>query len=236
MKKNFLTVILTTVLVCVLAVSVFSAGFVSAVEGDPVQSSDVSGVSSEESDSSNDSTSSDTSSDETASGDTSSDGTTSGDASSDESTSSDETTSGEENTSSDQTASGEENTSSDTTSSQRPITSQGAGGGSTFIDEFGSIVDVTVPSGEDGETENDVTEEEIDEGEHFVSENISQMSAIIGKIIWIPILFVLLAIGGLVYVNVFYAKKYKKVDNSKTLFGVKPTKKSAARRKPTKRR
>lgn len=169
-----------------------------------------------------------TTSNVTGSDEASSEETVSGETVSGE-TASEETTSGEttsEGTTSGVTSSGE--TSSSTTSSKKPntTTSQGmGGGGSTFIDESGNVVVVPETNEGDSATETDETEPTVDT-------DTKKMGSVINKIIWIPIVFGVLSIAGLVYINVFYAKKYKETKkNSKELFGVKPKAKRKAKRK-----
>lgn len=136
--------------------------------------------------------------------------------SSSESDSSDETSSNE--LSSDEMSS-DEQTSSSGTSSKKPITSQGSGGGSTFIDESGSQIGqnnssttVSVPGNLIGTEQDD--EEEEDDGNHFTGKTTFAATSIY-KIIWLPILLIVLCVGGLVYVNVFVKKQYAIQKSSK---------------------
>ena len=173
----------------------------------------------------------------------------SSDASSSEESSSDEDSSANDvssqgSESSEATSSEEEDndtvsSKTSSTSSTKPSTSAGRPNGNTFINEYGSAV--TIPDedlNQDGTEDEYVDEEEIiDEEEHFyIDDNVRKMGSVIAKVIWIPILFAVLAIAGLVYVNVFYPRQFKQSEKNsrKELFGVKNQKKKAIRHKPTK--
>lgn len=212
MKKffsNSLVLILTVAMVMCLSIGCITA----FAEPEDLSSSE-SAVSSVE-----ETSSQDVSSQEDASEETTSEETTS------EETASEET---ESQASGGGTASQEGNSSNaSSTTSSKKTTSKGSGGGKTFIDEYGSTITIT--------TTEDEVEEELEEGEdeeeHYVDENTLKMSSTIAKVMWIPIVFAVLSAAGLVYFNVFYAKKYKQAKkNSKELFGVKPKKATATRR------
>ena len=191
-------------------------------------SSATSSETSSEETSSNESTSSDESSSEE---NTSSDESSSDESSSDES-SSDESSS-EEGTSSDESSSEEETSSTASTTSKPGQSSAKPGGGSTFIDETGSNVTVSVPTVdvEEGDGEQlyipDEEAEGVDEEiEEYEGGKVVAMSSLVYRYIWIPILIALLCIGALIYVNVFVKIK---------IFGDKAAHSSNKTRKATRK-
>ena len=208
--KHQINLILTAVLcVCILAVSTVSV-MATEPDGDATVLTSSEFVPSDVvNDTSSESSSVDNDSSEDTPSNSSSDSTSSDETSSDEN-SSDETTS-------DETASGD--TSSSDTTSKRPITSEGAGAGDTFIDETGSLVtgsgtvsDTSVPGGLIG-TESTVEPE--DDGNHFTGETTTAAAAVM-KVIWIPILMIFVCVVGLIYINVFVKPKYEPITKKET--------------------
>ena len=204
-----LTAILVVILCMALTVAVGIS--VSATEGDGSVSS-VESVSSDSSvASSSEETSSLTSSETAASSDSemSSEQVTS----SEESNSSEEETSSDSEVSSEEATGSEEETSSQETSSKKPITSGGAHDGNTFIEQTGSELasDNSVSgTGDDEPISSDYAEGVEDEIGDEYQGNTSFVSDKIYKIIWIPIVFAVLCIAGLVVVNILFRKKYPK--------------------------
>ena len=211
MIKNIsliLVVVIYLVLVFTATVTTYATGEnLSSDLNSQTSSNDVSSTSSETNsessssvNSSEDSDVSSTTSSDVSSNDSSDTGsTTSSDVSSTTSSESNESGSDEGNSSS-------ETTSETTSSSEGGITSAGAGGGSTFIDETGSGGNVGI-----GNTSGtDTLEQPIDENEdldHYVG-NASTFGSKIYKVIWIPIVVALMCIGGLVYINLVYKKRF----------------------------
>lgn len=217
--KNKLNIICAAVLVLSFAFAIPSLGMKTSAE---------TGTSSHTASTSSPTTSSKTSSTDKTSSTSSSSGTS--DTSSNKTSS---TSSPSKDTSSDKSSSTTTSKTS-STSSKKGVSSAGAGGGKTFINEYGSTV--TVPENTQGVTQEETVGDagdDIAEEDYFTDETVSTMGKLIGKVIWIPILFAVLAIAGLIYVNVFYAKLFKgmgkKNKNDKSLFGVKPKKKGTRR-------
>ena len=78
---------------------------------------------------------------------------------------------------------------------------------STFIDE--STGGTLTGGGDDY-----IDDKPIDDDDHFVDENVTMFKNSIGRVIWIPILFTLLAVGALIYINVIYPKNMGFVKSS----------------------
>lgn len=187
-----------------------------------VSSSDE-GIGSDESSEENESSSSDESSgDETSSDESSSE--ESSDESSEDGESSDE--------------SSEEETSSEETSSKKPIYSNGAGGGSTFIDENDSQIaegNSSIVSSEPTTSSGTSSTGEIQpEDEHFEGEATTVKDKIF-KVIWIPIVVSVLCIAGLVYVNLFWNKHSKPIHSARTSSQNNDSKSTGAKRRKRKK-
>ena len=139
------------------------------------------------------------------------------DVSSDESQVSSEDTSTESSKVSSGSSDGDQNESNTSSQSQTSSSSStvnhattsivhgndaGTGGKySTFIDEStgGEVI-------ANEEADEEITEDESD-FDHFIDKNVTALRSTILRIIWIPILFILLAAAALVYVNIIYPKK-----------------------------
>lgn len=154
----------------------------------------------------------------------STDSSDSSDASSGDEVSSEDGTSSEngnesssEVTSGDETSSVDGTSSSDTTTSKpnKPIYSDGGGGGSTFIEQDpsqlaslnASTVVNSVASDEPISSEYIETDEEIDE---YYQTKTSLVADGLVKYIWIPITVAVLCIAALITVNILFRKKYPK--------------------------
>lgn len=186
--KHQLNRILTIVLcLCILAVTTITA-MATEPDGEPVVSTSSALVSSDiVSDTSSESDSSDSTSENVSSDNTSSDDASSEDTSSEETVSSD--------------------VSSSTTSSKRPITSNGAGAGDTFVDETTSNIGGASGNDSTGNTEDDMN--------HFSSETTNSAAAIL-KVIWLPILLIVVCVVGLIYINMFVKPKYEPIVKNET--------------------
>lgn len=204
--KHQLNIILTVVLcICILAVTTFTA-MATEPDGDSIASTSSSLVSSEVVGGTSSESGSGDSSSDNESTESTPDDTSSGDTASDENSSDD--------TSSDDTSSGD--VSSSETSSKRPITSQGAGAGDTFIDETTSNIG--------GVSGSDSSENVEDDMNHFTGETTNSAASIL-KVIWLPILLIFVCIVGLVYINVFVKPKYEPIVKSETGKAVRRRKK-----------
>lgn len=102
-----------------------------------------------------------------------------------------------------------DSTSSKNTSSKKPIHSTG-GHGNTFISQDVTTGTQSVITSSAAPTVSvDYFESYDDDEEHYVARSNSAASAIY-KIIWIPIVLIVLCTGGLVTANVMFRKKYPK--------------------------
>lgn len=231
--KNTISYILVMVL-CISVMLAATATVMATEEGGQDSASSVSTATSVEQDSSS-SDSSSTESDLSSSSsnlDTNSNSSeTSSDQSSTDSSSSDsEESSSESSSSEDSTSSG--NMSSDTTSSTPQnsggITSAGAGGGHTFIDETGSAVS-GIGGNESTETSSAIDQEDhedfVEDEDHYETDVTSQRARIL-RWIWIPSIIAALCIAALVYVNIKFRSLFKTGAASK---------KSATKKGPAKR-
>ena len=141
--------------------------------------------------------------------------TSSGDDVSDGGSSADSTSAGQTNSGS-EISSGTENTSSGTTSSKvnRPIQSTGQGG-NNFIDQDGDQLASQNASTSSGTASGDglVSEgyvEDDDSDTNFFQGKATTVAENIYKVIWIPILLALICVAALVFVNIWFNKKYPK--------------------------
>ncbi len=203
LKKSALALfnVLCIVLIVVSAITVSAVG-----EGDvssSQESSEVSSVTEQPSssvDSDSVSTDSDTSGAE-------SDDLSSDDGSSDSSDSSESDTSSIDGDSSEESSS--DSTSSKNTSSKKPVHTTG-GHGNTFISQDVTTGTQSVITSSAASTVSaDYNESYDDDEEHYVARSKSAASAIY-KLIWIPIVLIVLCVGGLVTANVMFRKKYPK--------------------------
>ena len=201
--KHQINLILTVVLcVCILAVSTISVMATESQEDTTVLTS---------SDFVPSDVASDTSSESSSADNGSSDSVSSGsDSSADISSDVDTDTTSSEVTSSDENAS--EVVSNPSTSSKRPTTSEDLGAGDTFVDETSSTVNGSNTVSNTGVP----SEDSHNDDNYTLSENANNKNSVI-KVVWIPILLILICVVGLIYINVFVTPKYEpitKKDNS----------------------
>ena len=239
MKRNLFSFLIIIICILVMAYATLS---VAATNGDGV--GDGAGASSDEASSSQESFSSESSSEESSSsesssvegGDSSSESSSeNAESSSSDGSSSEEGTESTESSSEETGSEGEEDTSSSSTSSKKPITSVGAGGGSTFVDETDpnvSLPQVTskVESSDEQDTPGNIPGTDDFEGEDYDEGETISMASRIYNVIWIPIVISLICIGALIYVNVAFRKKFGEVKSQKKV------KRTANRRKKSSRR
>ena len=118
-------------------------------------------------------------------------------------------------TSSDESSS--DSTSSKNTSSKKPIHSTGGHGG-TFIEQDvtssrQSVTTSSTVSTTSTESLESYVEDEDEDVDHYVAHSKSAANAVL-KLIWIPIVLIVLCTGGLITANVMFRRKYpKKADD-----------------------
>lgn len=194
--------VLCIVLIVVSAITVSAVG-----EEDSSSSQGSSEVSSVASQSSSSSDSGSSSTDSTSSDNESENASSDSSDSLNSSDSTESDTSSADGDSSDESSS--DSTSSKNTSSKKPIHSTG-GHGNTFISQ-----DVTtgtqsvITSSATSTVSVDYDESYDDDEEHYVARSKSAASAVL-KLIWIPIVLIVLCTGGLITANVMFRKKYPK--------------------------
>ena len=205
MLKNWALALINMLCIVLIVVSAIT---VSAVGEDDnlssQQSSEKSSAVSQSSSSSkdNESVSSDSSSSDNESEDTSS--TESDSESSDTSESDTSTSDGDE-----EEEDSSDSTSSKKTSSKKPIHSTG-GHGNTFISQnVTTSAPSTILSSVASTVSTEYFESYDDDEEHYVAHSNSAAKAVY-KIIWIPIVLIVLCTGGLITANVMFRKKYPK--------------------------
>lgn len=208
--KKLLNVFLTLIILVGIMSTATLAVMATETESDPDTSSVVSDVSSEPVSSVESETESDTSSTESESEESSitSDESEVKPPKNDNSSSDSSNTSGviDFNTSSEEEVSIPSGT-NDANTSFSGNDAQTGNKYSTFIDE--STGGTLTGGGDDY-----IDDKPIDDDDHFVDENVIMFKNSIGRVIWIPILFTLLAVGALIYINVIYPKNMGFVKSS----------------------
>lgn len=203
MLKNLAMALFNVLCIVLIVVSAITVSAVGEEDSSSQQSSEASSVTEQPSSSlDNDSSSTDS----TASDDESED-TSSAENSSESSDSLESDTSSTDGDSSEEDSS--DSTSSKNTSSKKPIHSTG-GHGNTFISQDVTTGTQNVITSSAAPTVSvDYDESYYDDEEHYVAHSKSAANAIY-KIIWIPIVLIVLCTGGLVTANVMFRKKYPK--------------------------
>lgn len=202
MLKNLALTMFNVLCIVLIVVSAMTVSAVGEEDSSSQQSSEASSVteqpsSSLDNDSSTDSTVSDDESEDTSSSESDSE---SSDASESDASSTDDDSSD---------ADSSDSTSSKKTSSKKPIHSTG-GHGNTFISQDVTTGTQSVITSSAAPTVSvDYDESYDDDEEHYVAHSKSAANAIY-KIIWIPIVLIVLCTGGLVTANVMFRKKYPK--------------------------
>ena len=202
MLKNWALALFNVLCIVLIVVSAMTVSAVGEEDSSSQQSSEASSVteqpsSSLDNDSSTDSTVSDDESEDTSSSESDSE---SSDASESDASSTDDDSSD---------ADSSDSTSSKKTSSKKPIHSTG-GHGNTFISQDVTTGTQSVITSSAAPTVSvDYDESYDDDEEHYVAHSKSAANAIY-KIIWIPIVLIVLCTGGLVTANVMFRKKYPK--------------------------
>ncbi len=209
MLKNLALALFNVLCIVLIVVSAITVSAVGEEDSSLSQgSSETSSAASQTSSSSDSDVSSST---DATSSDNESDSTSSGDGSSDSSDSSELDTSSVDSDSS--VESSFDSTSSKNTSSKKPVHSTG-GHGNTFISQDVTTGNQSVITSSAAPTVSVDYVESSDDEEHYVARSNSAASEIY-KIIWIPIVLIVLCTGGLVTANVMFRKKYpKKAEDS----------------------